>query len=406
MKNLISLASFIILSIFILSPAFATYDITSIALGTSPSINNTGEIVWNVSGGVGVTQVVSNIRGQITSGSSYHTGPSINDAGEIVWSCCYHKQIESNIRGIISGNPVSAVHHPEINDIGEIVWQEYFNYSYYIMSNIRGEIASGTQVGHPSINNNGEIIWHEKVPSGEYWTDPFTGESYPIMYYQIMSNTRGQITSGNYDHSMPAINDNGEIVWVENWNERIVSNINGLVDEITGTGYVFDPDINDKGEIVYQKQIGQSLYVMKAIVPEPISSILLDIKPQACPNPLNVKSKGVLPVAVLGSEDFDVSTIDLESITLAGVAPIRSDVGDVSTPVLDKQDECDCTTEGEDGFDDLTLKFDIQEIVAALGEVTDGEELILTLTGELLDGTSLEGEDCVVVLSKGGKGKK
>ncbi len=31
-------------------------------------------------------------------------------------------------------------------------------------------------------------------------------------------------------------------------------------------------------------------------------SVELDIKPQSCPNPLNTKSKGVLPVAVLALE--------------------------------------------------------------------------------------------------------
>ena len=32
----------------------------------------------------------------------------------------------------------------------------------------------------------------------------------------------------------------------------------------------------------------------------------IDIKPQSCPNPLNVNSKGVLPVAILGTDTFDV----------------------------------------------------------------------------------------------------
>lgn len=64
----------------------------------------------------------------------------------------------------------------------------------------------------------------------------------------------------------------------------------------------------------------------------------VDIKPGSCPNPLNLKSKGVLPVAVLGTEEFDVTTIDPLSILLSreeveeGVAPIRSDYEDVATP--------------------------------------------------------------------------
>ena len=128
------------------------------------------------------------------------------------------------------------------------------------------------------------------------------------------------------------------------------------------------------------------------------NSVSVDIKPGSCPNPLNVRSKGVLPVAVLGTEEFDVSETDLSTIQLAGVSPIRSGLEDVSTPVI--EDECACTTEGGDGIDDLTLKFNTQEIVEALGEVSDGDVMVLTLTGELLDGTLIEGEDCIRIINK------
>jgi len=144
--------------------------------------------------------------------------------------------------------------------------------------------------------------------------------------------------------------------------------------------------------------------------------VFVDIKPQSCPNPLNIKGvyskgnpqliggsrggkKSVLPVAILGTEDFDVMTVDLSTVLLEGVAPIRSAIEDVSTPF--DGDLCGCTTEGADGFDDLTLKFYRQEIVAALGDVQDGDEVVLTLTGALNDGTPIEGADCVLILSHG-----
>jgi len=38
----------------------------------------------------------------------------------------------------------------------------------------------------------------------------------------------------------------------------------------------------------------------------PTIEVPVDIKPTSCPNPLNVKSRGVLPVAILGTADFDV----------------------------------------------------------------------------------------------------
>jgi hypothetical protein len=120
----------------------------------------------------------------------------------------------------------------------------------------------------------------------------------------------------------------------------------------------------------------------------------IDIKPQSCPNVLNVKSRGILPVAILGSDEFDVSNIDSETISLEGVPPLRSSIEDVATPIVDGVD-CDCTTDGPDGFTDLTLKFDTQEIVAALGDIEGGQERILYLTGQLNDGTPFEGSDCI-----------
>ena len=65
------------------------------------------------------------------------------------------------------------------------------------------------------------------------------------------------------------------------------------------------------------------------IIPTPALQVIVDIKPGSCPNPLNVKSSGVLPVAILGTADFDVTTIDATSIRLAGVSPLRSSIEDV-----------------------------------------------------------------------------
>lgn len=124
----------------------------------------------------------------------------------------------------------------------------------------------------------------------------------------------------------------------------------------------------------------------------------VDIKPGSCPNPLNIAPVGLLPVAVLGTKDFDVFTIDPASIRLAGVAPTHSSYEDVSTPVLDSEDDCACTTEGADGYLDLTLKFDPQKIVSTLGQVSDGDLLSLTLRGECIGGLHLLGKDCVVII--------
>jgi len=143
--------------------------------------------------------------------------------------------------------------------------------------------------------------------------------------------------------------------------------------------------------------------------------VAIDIKPESCPNPINVKSKGVFPVAILGTEDFDVNQVDPDSITLltedgGEVAPLRWALEDVATPYIyspEDEEEYMCTTDGPDGYLDLTLKFDIQEIVDALGEpedVEDGDVEFVWLTGNLFvgfGGTPIEGLDVIIILKKG-----
>jgi len=134
------------------------------------------------------------------------------------------------------------------------------------------------------------------------------------------------------------------------------------------------------------------------------TEVSLDIKPTSCPNPVNLKSKGVLPIAILGTEDFDVAEIDPETVLLEGVAPLRWALEDVATPYepyTGKEDCMDCNEFGPDGYNDLTFKFDKEEIIAALGEVEDGDCIVLAIQGELFDGIAIYGEDVIKVLKKG-----
>lgn len=140
----------------------------------------------------------------------------------------------------------------------------------------------------------------------------------------------------------------------------------------------------------------------------PEVEVALDIKPTSCPNPINCKSQGVLPVAILGTADFDVTTIDPASVRLLGVAPLRWGLADVATPFepFGGKTSCtrDCTTRGPDGFLDLTFKFDTQEVVQAIGPVAGTECLAVTVTGALREehgGTPITGEDVVRLQCKG-----
>jgi hypothetical protein len=78
------------------------------------------------------------------------------------------------------------------------------------------------------------------------------------------------------------------------------------------------------------------------------------------------------------------------------------DYEDVAGPPVE-QVLCACPEEGPDGHMDLVLKFKTQELVAALGQTTSGEERMLVLTGKLFQHdpsllpTPIVGNGCVVI---------
>ena len=131
-----------------------------------------------------------------------------------------------------------------------------------------------------------------------------------------------------------------------------------------------------------------------------VTEMTLVIKPGSCPNPLNPRSKGVLPMALLGSEGMDLDDIDVSSIEINGVSPLRSNHGDVGGPAEEATEGCECAEGDYDGILDLTLKFSTQAIVATLGSVSRGDLVELTLTGMMSDGTSFEASECVLIVGK------
>ena len=140
----------------------------------------------------------------------------------------------------------------------------------------------------------------------------------------------------------------------------------------------------------------------------PDQPVFIDIKPGSCPNPVNIKDNGVQTVAVLGTDGFDVYTINPET-ALLGREGIPGEVNpswwayeDVATPFEGEQ--CGCHELKGDGYLDLVLKFETQELVTVLmfHEVLE-EILPLKLTARLIDSvgaTTIVGEDCIRVLGK------
>jgi hypothetical protein len=188
-------------------------------------------------------------------------------------------------------------------------------------------------------------------------------------------------------------------------------------EDFTSCVYTYNVDgvRNPEGEFPATNRYGlvTQFIVGTRLREEPIT-VPVDIKPGGCPNPWNTKSDGVMPIAILGTAGFDVTTVDPATVRLAGVAPMRSALEDVATPFepfTGKTEALACVSLGPDGFVDLSLKFDSREILAAIQEslgreVVDGTALIVPLTGNLTEaagGREIRGEDVVVILKKGKK---
>lgn len=149
-----------------------------------------------------------------------------------------------------------------------------------------------------------------------------------------------------------------------------------------------------------------ALLTLEKSVPKLEIEVPLDVHPGSCPNPFNVTSKGVVPVAVLGTGDFDVTMLDPTTLMLNGVAPLRWSYEDVGTPFLPfigKIGPMDCSALGPDGYMDVGLKYDAQALAASLGVVIDRQVVVLRLTGAFkpeFGSTPIVGEDVVVIIMK------
>jgi hypothetical protein len=165
---------------------------------------------------------------------------------------------------------------------------------------------------------------------------------------------------------------------------------------------------HDRGNIPLNA--GWALLTLEKAVPEITKRVDVDIKPGSCPNPLNTRSQGKLPVAILGTEDFDVTTIDTTTVEIglagdengAKVSPIQSNIEDVGTPF--QGELCDCHDLNGDGILDLTLKFSTQELVTTLGlNSLDMRMVPFVVTGNLSEdngSTPLTGEDCIRLIKR------
>jgi hypothetical protein len=133
----------------------------------------------------------------------------------------------------------------------------------------------------------------------------------------------------------------------------------------------FDRPQDGDGDGVSKCDIGAFEYE------SPVVTIQIDIKPDGHPNSINPYSRGVIPIAILGSDTFDASDIDLTTLVFGpGGAPIAHMNGHLQDVNLDS-------------FTDLVTHFRTRDTGIVCGDDS------ATLTGETLDGQPIEGTDSI-----------
>ncbi|MFX0132474.1 MAG: hypothetical protein ACFFDN_02385, partial [Candidatus Hodarchaeota archaeon] len=103
----------------------------------------------------------------------------------------------------------------------------------------------------------------------------------------------------------------------------------------------------------------------------------IDIKPFSCPNSINLKSRGVVPVQIEGWS-IDVTIIDPDTVEFAGASPVHWNLEDVDN----------------DGWIDLIFHFKTQEL-DLLPSDTEA-----TLIGETYYTDTIEGTSSVNIVPK------
>ncbi|MGH7230025.1 MAG: hypothetical protein ACREJU_01530, partial [Nitrospiraceae bacterium] len=111
--------------------------------------------------------------------------------------------------------------------------------------------------------------------------------------------------------------------------------------------------------------------------------VTIDIMPGTSPNQINLKAKGVLPVAILSTASFDATTVDPATVILAG-APAKPKKG--GQPQFSTKDV------NGDGRLDLVVQVLTEELALSAGATQ------AVLEGKTFSGTPIIGADAVQIV--------
>jgi hypothetical protein len=113
--------------------------------------------------------------------------------------------------------------------------------------------------------------------------------------------------------------------------------------------------------------------------------VAIDIKPGSYPNTINLGSQGLIPVVIFSSEEFDATTVDPDTVELAGAG----------VAVRGKSNKYMAHEEDVNGDELLDL---VVQVATANLEPDSFQDGYAILTGKTYDGMSIEGQDEITIV--------
>ena len=119
--------------------------------------------------------------------------------------------------------------------------------------------------------------------------------------------------------------------------------------------------------------------------PREVVVVEIDIKPGSYPNAINLGSNGLIPVAILSSDEFHAATVDPETVELSGLTVAAKGKGD---KYLAHEEDVN-----EDGLTDMVV-----QVATDNFEPSSLQDGYAVLTGETFGGILIEGVDEITIV--------
>ncbi len=312
-------------------------------------------------------------------GACWTTANSINDSGQIVGTYSDGTRLHGFVlsHGRFGSFDYPGAYNTDahgINNHGQITGRYWYNGGTDVYGFLKdGDSFSDSGQPYYGINDSGQIVGEffdnfMQIFSGFIKTgDDLTFIDYPgaewTIAYAISNNAK---VVGTYSNSGPGVN--GFIL--DNNDFRTVSP--------PGAAWTDAYGVNDRGIIV--GSYSDHGFVATPVVSEQTRSIDINIIPWSRSNLINLKSNGVIPVAIRTNNNFDATSVSPMSIAFGPnkARPIPG-VGRIMNVDADRD------------FD-LVLYFRIKEIGVTCGDTE------ARLTGVTFDGQLIEGFDSIRVV--------